>query len=63
MNGPLYDQFKICDRVTGDVIWCITPKSGHTGKAEICGSWNNFESAIDGKNMTEAMNELYAKLN
>lgn len=35
MNGPLYDSFSICDIETGDVQFWITPKSGHTGMAEV----------------------------
>jgi len=26
MSGPLYDDFRICDIETGDVIWTVTPK-------------------------------------
>jgi hypothetical protein len=46
MNGPLYDDFRICDRETGDVIWSVTPKSGHSGKAEVWGRQNDFQGAI-----------------
>ena len=35
MNGPLYDSFSICEIESGDVLWWVTGKSGHTGKAEI----------------------------
>ena len=34
MSGPLYDSFSICTK-DGEVILWATPKSGHTGKAEI----------------------------
>ncbi len=27
--GSLYDDFRICDIETGDVLFCVTPKSGH----------------------------------
>ena len=54
MSGPLYDDFRICDIKTGDVIWTVTPKCGHSGKAEIWGKINDFkESVIIGKNMNE----------
>jgi hypothetical protein len=54
MNGPLYDDFRICDIKTGDVIWTVIPKCGHSGKAEIWGKINDFkESVIIGKNMNE----------
>jgi hypothetical protein len=34
MSGPLYDSFSICDKEGLVILWA-TPKSGHTGKAEI----------------------------
>jgi len=42
MNGPLYDDFRICDVETGDVVWTVIPKCGHSGKAEVWGSKNSF---------------------
>lgn len=54
MNGPLYDDFRICDIETGDVIWTVTPKSGHSGLAEVWGKQNGFDKAIaTGNNMNE----------
>ena len=54
MNGPLYDDFRICDRESGDVMWNITPKSGHTGKAEIYGRSNDFKGVIaEGDTLSE----------
>lgn len=35
LHGPLYDSMSICDIETGEVMFWITPKSGHTGKAEL----------------------------
>ena len=29
-NGSLFDDFRICDIETGDVIYCVVPKSGVT---------------------------------
>ena len=49
MNGSLYDDFRICDLATGDVIYTVVPKCGHlgnAGKAEIWGKKNNFEGPI-----------------
>ena len=46
MSGPLYDDFRICDIESGDVIYCVIPKSGHTGKAEVWGKENDFNGAI-----------------
>ena len=43
LDGPLYDDFRICDLETGDVLYNFTPKSGHSGKAEVWGRYeNNF---------------------
>ena len=53
-NGRLYDDFRICDVESGDVIWTVTPKSGHTGLCEIWGRKNDFKEAIfEGKNLSE----------
>jgi hypothetical protein len=41
MNGPLYDDFRICDVESGNVIYTVIPKCGHSGKAEI---WGRKES-------------------
>jgi hypothetical protein len=36
------------------VIWTVTPKSGHTGKAEVWGRQNDFQGPIAvADNMTE----------
>jgi hypothetical protein len=55
-NGSLYDDFRICDVETGDVIWTVTPKSGHSGKAEVWGKVNEFKEAVVTGN---SMNEIY----
>lgn len=47
--GRLYDQFKICDLETGDVLYCVTPKSGHyadNGLGEVWGKENGFKEAL-----------------
>lgn len=49
MSGSLYDDFRICDMKTGNVIWTITPSCGHNsnkGKAEVWGKANAFDGAI-----------------
>ena len=46
MSGPLYDDFRFCDIETGNVIYTVVPKSGHSGKAELWGQPNNFEGPI-----------------
>jgi hypothetical protein len=53
MRGPLYDDFRICDIRTGDVVWTVIPKCSHSGEAEIWGALNNFKEAIyTGKNLS-----------
>ena len=49
LRGRLYDDFRICDIETGDVIWTIIPKSGHysdEGKAILWGKVNDFEGPV-----------------
>jgi len=56
MSGPLYDDFRICDIETGDVIWTVTPKCGHSGEAEVWGRENNFNGPIS---VGQNMNKIY----
>ena len=47
--GSLYDDFRICDIESGDVIYTVTPKSGHkalNGLGEVWGRENNFEGPL-----------------
>ena len=44
MNGPLYDDFRICDEES--VIYTVIPKCGHSGKAEIWGRENDFQGPL-----------------
>ena len=47
--GNLYDDFRICDKETGDVLYCIIPKSGHKcdeGRAQVYGVDNDFNEPI-----------------
>ena len=49
MNGSTYDQFKVCDLETKNVLYCVTPRSGHTsmhGQAEVWGHENEFKEAL-----------------
>lgn len=49
MNGSLYDDFRICDRETGDVVYTVVPRSGHKcmdGAGEVWGRENGFEKAL-----------------
>ena len=46
MGGPLYDDFRISDMETQDVIWNVTPRSGHSGKAEVYSVSNGFKEPL-----------------
>ena len=45
MVGPLYDDFRICDKETGNVIFTVSPKN-RDGEAEVWGRENNFQGAL-----------------
>ena len=47
--GNLYDDFRICDIETQDVIYTVIPKSGFkkdNGEAQVWGKENNFREPI-----------------
>ena len=47
--GSLYDDFRFCDIETGDVIYTVTPKSGHDNNKGIASVWgreNNFKGPL-----------------
>lgn len=49
MIGRLYDDFRICDMMTKDVIYTVVPRSGHDvnqGRAEVWGKENEFEGPL-----------------
>lgn len=46
MVGPLYDDFRICSLETGNIIYTIVPKCGHSGLAEVWGPQNQFQKPI-----------------
>lgn len=49
MYGSLYDDFRICDMETGDVIYTIVPSNGHKsnkGTAEVWGRENDFDEPL-----------------
>ena len=46
LNGPLYDDFRICDLTTGNVLYTVTPRCGHSGLAEIWGRQNDFKEPL-----------------
>lgn len=48
-NGSLYDDFRICDLVTGEVIYTIIPSSGFAhkkGQSEVYAKENHFEEPL-----------------
>jgi hypothetical protein len=49
MSGPTYDDFRICDIETGDLIYTIVPKCTHSGMAEVWGRENGaFDRIVQG---------------
>ena len=49
MMGRLYDDFRICDLNSGDVLYTVVPRSGHDsmkGSGEVWGKENNFSSPL-----------------
>lgn len=46
MVGGLYDDFRICDMETSEVIYTIIPRSGHSGKAEVWGRENDYKEPL-----------------
>lgn len=44
--GRTYDDFRICDIESGDVIYTIVPKCSHTNRAEIWGRENRFVNPL-----------------
>ena len=49
MCGSTYDDFRFCDMKTGDVVFTITPASGHDtdfGISEVWGKSNAFDGPL-----------------
>lgn len=49
MVGKLYDDFRICDIQTKDVLYCVTPAEGYTaskGQSSVWGRENDFKAAL-----------------
>jgi hypothetical protein len=59
MSGRLYDSFSICEVESGDVVYWVTPKSGHTDMAEICGKANGFTEPLYSGN---TISEIYKNI-
>jgi hypothetical protein len=66
MCGSLYDDFRICDAKTGNVIFTIVPKNGRNGKAELWGAINDFDGpfveADDWKQLLQRLAPMSAML-
>lgn len=48
-HGNLYDDFRICDMETGEVIYTVVPSSGCSsskGMSEVWGRENNFNEPL-----------------
>jgi hypothetical protein len=45
-NGSLYDDFRICDIESGDVIYNVTPRCGRDGKAKVWSKENGFNEPL-----------------
>ena len=58
-NGPLYDDFRICSIETGNVLFNVTAKSGHSKQAEIYSSANGFNSPLY---TGTTLNEIYKNI-
>ena len=56
MNGPLYDDFRICNE--NEVIYTVTPKSGHSGQAEIWGK--NAEGRFECLKRAKTFSKLFS---
>ncbi|MBQ7820570.1 MAG: hypothetical protein IJ341_12850 [Bacteroidales bacterium] len=49
LYGSLFDDFRICDKETGDVLYCVVPKSGYkrdNGRAQLYGVDNDFKEPL-----------------
>jgi hypothetical protein len=49
MRGSLYDDFRICDIESGDVLFTVVPSNGHKsseGSAEVWGKLNDFKEPL-----------------
>ncbi len=47
--GNLFDDFRICDKEKGKVLYCVVPKSGYkcdNGRAQVFGVDNNFQGPL-----------------
>lgn len=61
LAGSLYDDFRVCDMKSGDVIFCVVPRSGYAkdnGRAELWGRDNEFNEPLVTGNFKDILNYL-----
>lgn len=64
INGPLYDDFRICSITEDNVVYNVTAKSGHTGLAEMYYRENGFNEPLKtGKTYRELIEKIGAEKN
>lgn len=59
--GSLYDDFRICDIKTGDVIFTVIPKEHRSGKCEVWGRGNDFDGPMFTANKWSEVVEWFAE--
>lgn len=58
-NDDLYDDFRICDKENGYVVYTVIPEDPRSDGAEVWGQENGFDGPLfQGKNL----NEIYKNL-
>lgn len=57
-TGPLYDSLSICDMEQGNVICWATPKSGHTGRAELYVLGKEGEKSYEEDTLSQILAQL-----
>jgi hypothetical protein len=56
--GPVYDSLSICDIEEGNVLCWATPKSGHTGRAELYLFGREGESEYEENTLSQILAKL-----
>ncbi len=55
MNGPLYDDIRISDMLSGNNVWVITSKSRYIGKAKLYKAPNYNTPYREGKTFSDLL--------
>ena len=59
VSHPLYDDFRICDKENGWVVFTVVPKEPRSGKTEVWGRENDFDGPLfQGRNLDEIYKNL-----